>query len=318
MYVRNTYKFKLRHCLAPHYEGEFESLLVEATRKNNHVIVGEIYRVPNTNEVISIKRHESTLNNIKETKISDVIIGTDQNFDYLKISEQQNIADLLELYISNGYIPTATRPTRISHSSATLIDNIYTTLKSNSHIQTGIITTDISDHLPVFTFIGTSPKQPKQAKEFEYRDLSDGNVKIISNFLRQIDWTYLNNLDANEAYSDLIEKLTNIMDTVTPNKTIKIPAKRIIREPWITRGIIKSSSTCDKLYKKQSGHIRQKKKDMCLWSARVSVPTRAHQYFFFFNLILLRHSRCSDMYNICISQENRVAWVSNKLWYMSL
>ena len=24
------------------------------------------------------------------------------------------------------------------------------------------------------------------------------------------------------------------------------------------------------------------------------------------------------MYNICISQENRVAWVSNKLWYMSL
>ena len=97
----------------------------------------------------------------------------DQNFDYLKISEQQNIADLLELYISNGYIPTTTRPTRISHSSATLIDNIYTTLKSNSQIQTGIITTDISDHLPVFTFIGTSPKQPKQDKEFEYRDLSD-------------------------------------------------------------------------------------------------------------------------------------------------
>ena len=48
----------------------------------------------------------------------------------------------------------------------------------------------------------------KNGKEFEYRDLSDGNVKIISNFLRQIDWTYLNNLDANEAYSDLIEKLS--------------------------------------------------------------------------------------------------------------
>ena len=181
--------------------------------------------------MISIKRYESTLNNIKETKISDVIIGTDQNFYYLKVSEQQNIADLLELYISNGYIPTTTRPTRISHSSTTLIDNIYTTLKSNSQIQTGIITTDISDHLPVFTFIDTSPKQPKQGKEFEYRDLSDGNVKIMSNFLRQIDWTYLNNLDANEAYSDLIEKITNIINTETPNKTIKIPAKRIIIEP---------------------------------------------------------------------------------------
>ena len=112
--------------------------------------------------MISVKRYESTLNNIKETKISDVIIGTDQNFDYIKISEQQNIADLLELYIPNGYIPTTTRPTRISHSSATLIDNIYTTLKSNSQMQTDIITTDISDHLPVFTFIGASPKQPKK------------------------------------------------------------------------------------------------------------------------------------------------------------
>ena len=52
-------------------------------------------------------------------------------------------------------------------------------------------------------------------------------------------------------------KLMNILQTIiknciekySPKKTIKIPAKRIILDPWMTSGLIRSSKVMDQLYK---------------------------------------------------------------------
>jgi hypothetical protein len=52
---------------------------------------------------------------------------------------------------SNGFIPLINKPTRISHKSATLIDNFW--IKDSvlpSKVDAGILTEDISDHLPIF------------------------------------------------------------------------------------------------------------------------------------------------------------------------
>ena len=53
-------------------------------------------------------------------------------------------------------LPTITKPTRITHNTATLIDNMYVKLKDHSNIYSGIIQTHISDHLPVFAFVGSA------------------------------------------------------------------------------------------------------------------------------------------------------------------
>ena len=42
----------------------------------------------------------------------------------------------------------AYRPTRITSSSATLIDNIF--MNDSSFISSGLLCTEISDHLPIF------------------------------------------------------------------------------------------------------------------------------------------------------------------------
>ena len=71
-------------------EGEFESITIEVktrTRQRN-VIVAEIYRVPNTNELSSIERYNDMLTTMSNTSC-DVIIGTDQNFDYKKVDQQK-------------------------------------------------------------------------------------------------------------------------------------------------------------------------------------------------------------------------------------
>ena len=80
-------------------------------------------------------------------------MGTDQNFDLLKYSVDKNTKDLLDGIIGAGFLPTITKPTRITYSSATLIDNIY--LKGSSYYShvSAILDYDISDHLPVVTFL---------------------------------------------------------------------------------------------------------------------------------------------------------------------
>ena len=48
-------------------------------------------------------------------------IGTDQNFDLLKTESHKQTAALLNNAFANSLLPTITKPTRITHSSAILI-----------------------------------------------------------------------------------------------------------------------------------------------------------------------------------------------------
>jgi hypothetical protein len=51
MYIRNDIRFKLRDDIAIFCEGEFESIFIETTGNEKPTIVGEIYRIPNSNEL---------------------------------------------------------------------------------------------------------------------------------------------------------------------------------------------------------------------------------------------------------------------------
>ncbi len=155
IYIKNELSYKIKDELATHDEGKFESIFIEIVNNDTKYIVGEIYRAPNTNEQSSIDNYESTLMKLNNTKV-DCIIGTDQNFDYLKLDKHKKKQDLLNNFFNHGYIPTIIKPTRITHNTATLIDNIYIKTSKNTKLKSGIIITDISDHLPVFLCIGST------------------------------------------------------------------------------------------------------------------------------------------------------------------
>ena len=161
----------------------------------------------------------------------------------------------LNAFIGSGYLPLITKPTRITHSSATLIDNIYTNLRPNIGLTSGILEIDMSDHLPVFLFSYTKKNdRPKQPKTFTYRNLNSDAYENMRNKLDSIEWTTLHNMGMEEGYSTFMDLLKNTINRVSPQKTAVIPTHKIIREPWITRGIMKSSYTLDKLYKKKLKH----------------------------------------------------------------
>ena len=131
----------------------------EARHNEQKLIVDEIYRVPETNERISVQRYESILQQLSGFH-GDVMIGTDQIFfNYLEIERHLKTRELLDLFISSGFLPTVTLPTRITYSSSTLIDNIYIKCRNLDHLVSGIIISDLSDHLPLFTFLGKPTRE---------------------------------------------------------------------------------------------------------------------------------------------------------------
>jgi len=124
IYVHESIVFNVKDELTMNIENKFESIVIEAKYKQSRIIVGEIYRVPNSNITQSIKHYCNIVNKLKNSTCK-VILGTDQNFDLLKYNIDKNTKELLDSFISTGFLPTITKPTRITHKSATLIDNIY-------------------------------------------------------------------------------------------------------------------------------------------------------------------------------------------------
>ena len=58
-------------------------------------------------------------------------------------------------------------------------------------------------------------------------------------------------MDVNTAYQVLTNNITEVIDIFAPLQTVTLSKKKYIRDPWITKGIRKSSLTLDKLYKKK-------------------------------------------------------------------
>ena len=92
-----------------------------------------------------------------------MLLGTDQNFDYVKVKSNVNVSELLDVFFAQGILPTITKPTRITHSSAMLIDNIYVKCDLYQYIHSLILFSDISDHFPILTCMGQNDIAEKKS-----------------------------------------------------------------------------------------------------------------------------------------------------------
>ena len=250
IYILDIFPFKERNDLSLFYEGEFESIFAEINVGNDKLIIGEIYRIPNTNELLSISRYETIIANLRTFK-HDIVIGTDQNFDLLKINTHRNTLDLLDSLLSSGIIPVINKPTRITHASQTLIDNIYVKCSNKMRLSSGIFHTDISDHLPIFFYMETNKDIiNKSPLKFTFRPLNETSIEHINDDLLQTDWSFLELGTIDDAYYTFQKTIDTTINIHAPERTVTIPYNKIIRQPWITKAIIISSKVKDKLYKK--------------------------------------------------------------------
>ena len=100
----------------------------------------------------------------------------DHNLDLLTINHHKDTRVFLDLMLDIGLIPTITCPTRITHSSANLIDNVFIGGSLQRNFELSIIISDISDHLLLLLLKQTKVKD-KTSLEFENRNLTEKNTR---------------------------------------------------------------------------------------------------------------------------------------------
>ncbi len=104
IYIKQNYNFISRDDLAVFDPGIFESVFIVIKSPNFNAIIGEIYRVPNTNELNTINMFDSIINKLAYYE-KHIIIGSDLNFDFIKLNKNKNTGDLISLFLTNGLVP---------------------------------------------------------------------------------------------------------------------------------------------------------------------------------------------------------------------
>ena len=80
-----------------------------------------------------------------------VYLMGDYNIDLLNSEKHDLTNEFVDVLYCNEFLPLISRPTRITSTSATLIDNIFTNNHDDLNCSlNGILVADISDHFPVF------------------------------------------------------------------------------------------------------------------------------------------------------------------------
>ena len=223
LFIKNSIEFLRRRDLE--INNDFiESIFIEVpvceALSSRKVIIGVVYRPPGT----SLKDFEDTLAPIlsKIDRKLCYLLG-DWNMNLLAYDSHNYTTSCIDLFYSFGYSPLINRPTRVTSSSATIIDNIFT----NNHDATvdafqGILVTDISDHFPIF-HLGTSNKKAVMDKYIIKRVFDEKNKNTFLTNIGEVNWENLiSSGHAQIAFTEFHKKFTEIFDKSFPKKKIKV------------------------------------------------------------------------------------------------
>ena len=132
--------------------------------------------------------------------------------------------------LSNNFLPTITKPTRVTEGSFSLIDNILTNIRQTGSFTSGILVTDLSDHFPIF--LRTSPGKRIYDKGYFTRNYSCKNINCFTSFIQDSDWdpVYLAK-DVNIAYDKFTSVFQNMYDECFPLVFISNSERRKKRYP---------------------------------------------------------------------------------------
>ena len=228
------------------FESLFIEVLVNPTKK---LICGSAYRPPNTDIDQFLAEYEIMLKEVKK-RTENIVLGLDHNLDFLKLAVHKSTRSFIDLNLEHELVPTITRPTYITKTSATLIDNILVSQKFCRKFESSILIDNISDHLPSIMILKDIYTNKKEKVQIKSRDMRPTAINAAISYLEGVDWTEYtkgNNYDDN--VSKIHQTVTETLDEFVPETTHFVSYKKLRREPWLTSGIQKAMKRAKMLYK---------------------------------------------------------------------
>ena len=227
------------------YVNELEAICVKVKVSRNETLLScVLYRPPN----VPVEYFDQ-ISCMMERAISDdveMILLGDFNCDLCQDrlnSDAKHLSSLMTGFLCTQLVNV---PTRVTMSSKSIIDHIYST-NPDKHIVTGVYKTFFSDHFLTFTIYGESCHKPlenliswRDFSKFDYEGFVVSMAQKPFNDIFQIT-------DVNEAW----EKWYNLTMEVV-NKFAPLKSKRMRRNPcpWVSGDTIQLMNTRDHFHKK--------------------------------------------------------------------
>ena len=233
-----------------------ESCFIEVKTGTTKIILGSIYRPLNTNPAEFTSRILKIIEEARK-RTNHIAIGLDHNLDLLKCELHKPTRSFMEMLYEINMIPTITKPTRITTSSATLIDNILLNVELCANTISGIIEDNISDHLPCFNIIEGLSMARKSQIEITSRDVRPKQLEALKRKLNDNQALLLpqHGTNTDTQFDEFHDKLLQEINHFLPIRTRRIKPTAVRQEEWVSSGLLISIRKCKKLYRK---HIRNR------------------------------------------------------------
>jgi len=213
-----------------------ESIFIELNTDNT--IVGCVYRPPGADVATFTAYVDTILSKINKERKKCYIAG-DYNIDLLKYDTHVPTSDYINCIFSHHFYPTVNRPTRITATSATLIDNIITNV-CDTQFTPSILYAEISDHLPIIIQTDSRLKQ-KNFDKFQYRRFFTETAKNeFTKSLQCVNWDHIIADSADTGYAKFHEVFCEMYEANFPLKKVNVTRKNTPRKPWMTTGLVRS------------------------------------------------------------------------------
>ena len=190
--------------------------------------------------------------NLKTAKC--FVLG-DFNLDLMNISTKNNA---IQKYASNllgcSCKCLINVPTRITQSSKTLIDHIYTNVimfpKSTVATHNGVVILDISDHHGTFVSVSLKSAYKKKASSFSFIcDMKNFQLERFTDDLSQnfSDFSVENSDQVDSSFNKYISIFAVVVAKHAPLKRALRKEKRLKQKPWLSTLLLKSVKRKNKI-----------------------------------------------------------------------
>jgi len=256
IFMKSNLTYKVRNDIIFESSEDYDCLFIEVLNENGNMhqqtqtLLGAVYRSPSGNVREFLTALEGTLSSIRHENKEFLLVG-DLNIDLLKVDSDPNVAFLLDMLMNYHMIPLITLPTRVSQTSATLIDHVFKSIGQSNSLA-GTLLNDITDHFMNFVLLDKKLDKPTAPQTLTYRSLNEQNIENLNQSLSNAEWSdVLQMTDVNEAYNCFMKNYQSALDMHIPLKSVRFNRFKHKASPWITRGILNSLKTKSKLYKKK-------------------------------------------------------------------
>ena len=236
LYISKSLNYINRQDLNLYKTKELETTFIEVIlpKRKRNLVVGTIYRHPCMDaDEFNAQYLPKLLSNISKEIKQKVLMG-DFNIDLLNYTSDNKVAEFLDKMYSSSLLPLITHPTRISKTSQTLSDNIFSTIISDES-KTGNITTVISDHFCQFVSLPLAENTDNKNSQFG-RNFRNFDKEHFSQDIKHVNWENILEIekgDPNLSLEKYLTKMNSILDKHLPLKKLSKQETLQRDKPWI-------------------------------------------------------------------------------------